>query len=258
MLLVFGELYAELTAVDRDRLRVRWGGRLLRQARAARGAGARVRVLGRVGRDGYGRTIRQLGAEAGLEWSLQEDPDHPTSLLLEDGAPTAYRAADAQLEPPPESFFEGGSLLHAGSWIFGLDPARTVADEVFREGLRRGLGLSLDLRSARGAFRASPEEVLRPFLPLSYMKVDAETLEVLGMRPGELVSWAGQVLFFAGDEVRLMSLFSEQRRPLDGARSPDEVYGRFLAGVVAGREAEAALERALGPDPADEGGSDES
>ncbi|WP_457629382.1 hypothetical protein [Oceanithermus sp.] len=245
MLLVFGELFAELSEADDGRLEVAWGGPLLRQARAARARGARVRVLGRVGRDGYGRAIKRLGQESGLEWVLQEDGDHPTGLLLHDPVPTAYRAADAQLEPPSDGFFEGGRLLHAGSWVFGLDPARTTASEIFREGLRRGLVLSLDLRAARWAFRAPPDEVLRPFLPLGYMKVDDEATEALGMRPGELVQWAGQVVFFTGGEVHLMSLFDERRWPLPAGAGPDEVYGRFLAGVTAGREPEAALEQAL-------------
>ena len=245
MLLVFGELYAELTNSGEACLDVASGGPLFRQALAARAAGARTRFLGRVGRDGFGRSIRRLGQEHDLEWALQEDGDRPTSLCLEGEAPVAYRAADAYLSPPSEAFFEGGRVLHAGAWIFGMDPARTTAAEVFREGLHRGLDLSLDLRTARWALRADLEEVLRPFLPLAYMKADAETLEALELRPGELFQWANTVLLFAPGKVRRMTLFDEQDQALRAGLHPDEAYGRFLAGASRGLEPEAALAAAL-------------
>ncbi|GEM90688.1 hypothetical protein [Oceanithermus desulfurans] len=245
MLLVFGELYAELTNSGEACLEVALGGPLLRQALAARAAGARTRFLGRVGRDGYGRSIRRIGQHHELEWALQEDGERPTSLWLGGDPPVAYRAADAHLEPPAESFFEGGRVLHAGAWAFGMDPARTTAAEVFREGLHQGLALSLDLRSARWALRADLEEVLRPFLPLAYMKADAEALEALELRPGELFQWANTVLLFAPGKVRRMTLFEEEDLALPAGLHPDEAYGRFLAGASRGREPEAALAAAL-------------
>ncbi|HGY10011.1 MAG TPA: hypothetical protein ENK37_08190 [Oceanithermus profundus] len=245
MLLVLGELYAELTHSDEACLDVVLGGPLMRQALAARSAGVRTRVLGRVGRDAYGRAIKRLGQEHGLEWSLQEDADRPTSLLLAGEVPVAYRAADAHLSPPPESFFEGGRVLHAGAWIFGMDPARTVAVEVFREGLHQGLELSLDLRTARWALRTELAEVLRPFLPLAYMKTDADTLEALELRPGELFQWANTVLLFTEGKVRRMTLLAESDHKRPRTRAADEVYGRFLAGVARGEESGAALEQAL-------------
>jgi len=247
MLLMFGEVYAELEARQDDSLQPRFGGALFRQAQAAAEAGARTRLLGRVGRDAYGRQVRVgLGA---VESFLQEDDDHPTSLLLLGEENVAYRMADAQLSYPGDSFFEGGELLHAGAWIFGLDPARTAAVEIFREGLRRGLTLSLDLRVARWAFRGELEEVLRPYLPLGYMKVDAETLAALGVRPGELFQWAGQVLYFDGGQVRRMSLFDEKSYPVPAGLTPDVVYGRFLARAHAGDDADEALQKALAAAP---------
>lgn len=245
MLLVFGELYTELKNAEEAYLDVAPGGPLLRQALAARALGARTRFLGRVGRDGFGRDIRRLGQQHELEWVLQEDSDHPTSLWLEGDPPVAYRAADAYLSPPSEAFFEGGRVLHAGAWVFGMDPARTTAAEVFREGLHRGLALSLDLRTARWALRADLEEVLRPFLPLSYMKVDEEALAALGLRRGELFQWANDVLLFAPGKLRRMTLFDERDLPLPAGLHPDEAYGRFLAGVSQGQESEAALQAAL-------------
>ena len=247
MLLVLGELYAEISG-DETCLQAVPGGALLRQAQAAHAAGARTRVLGRVGRDAYGRAIRRLGQEYGLEWSLQEDADRPTSLLLAGEVPVAYRAADAHLEPPPESFFEGGRVLHAGAWIFGMDPARTAAAAVFREGLQLGFELSLDLRTARWALKTELAEVLRPFLPLAYMKTDADALEALGLRPGELFQWAHTVLLFTEGKVRRMTLFAESDHECPRTRCADEVYGRFLAGVAGGGEADAAFARALEAD----------
>jgi len=245
MLLLFGELYTELATTKGDSLRPLLGGALLYQARAARSAGARLRLLGRVGRDDYGRAIRGEVASAEIEAVLQEDADHPTSLLLAGEGGVAYRTADAQLQPPGDSFFEGGSLLHAGAWIFGQDPGRTTAVEVFREGLRRGLTLSLDMRVARWAFRGEIEEVLRPYLPLGYMKIDSEAAAALGIKPGELFQWAGQVLYFDEGSVRRLSLFDEKSHRMPTGVTADEVYGRFLARVSLGDEAEEALKYAL-------------
>jgi len=245
MLLMFGELYVELVADEDGRLLPVLGGSLLRQARAALMAGSRLRFLGRVGRDDFGRAIRAELARGEVETVLQEDGEQPTSLLLISNEQVAYRAADAQLHSPGDSYFEGGSLLHAGSWIFGLDPGRTTAVEVFREGLRRGLTLSLDLRFARWACRGDLEEVLRPYLPLGYMKIDAETATALGIKPGELFQWAGQVLYFDGGTVRRLSLLDEKSHRMPAGVSADEVYGRFLARVGSGDDAEAALTAVL-------------
>jgi len=246
MLLIFGELYVELKSTKNDRLLTTPGGALLRQAQSARAAGSRLRFLGRIGRDGFGHDIRAEMTAFEIETVLQEDSDNPSSLLLmTENEKIAYRAADAHLLPPSDAFFEGGSLLHAGSWIFGLDPGRTTATEIFREGLRRGLTLSLDLRVARWAFRGDLEEVLRPYLPLGYMKIDAESAGALGIKPGELFQWAGQVLYFDDKNVRRLSLFDEKSHRLPAGVSADEVYGRFLALVGSGEEAEVALQAAL-------------
>ncbi|GEM_PF-3348722 len=246
MLLVFGEVYAELEEDTKSGfLRESVGGALFRQSLAAKSAGARVRFLTRAGRDGYGHRLKNLAAESRLELLLQEDRDYPTSLLLATEARASYRMADAHLAPPPESFYEGGVLLHAGSWIFGMDPGRTTASSVFREGLRRGLTLSLDLRYENWALRADLLEVLRPYLPLGYLKTDEESVTALGIRPGELFQWANTVLLFGESGLRRMTLFEEENLKLPRSKNPDEVYGAFLAGVVAGQEPQEALKEVL-------------
>jgi len=246
MLLLFGEIVVELAPDGQEGYwRSFSGGPLVRQALAAAATGARTRLLGRVGRDAFGRRVEEELAKSGVATVLQKDEDHPTSLMLGGERPAAYRLADTHLEPPGDAFFEGGTLIHGGAWIFGVDPARTTAVEVFHEGLRRGLALSLDLRLARWAVRGDLEEVLRPYLPLSYMKADAETAEAMGIRPGELFQWAGQVLYFDEGSVRRLSLLDEKQYRLPPNVGPDEVYGRFLAYVAGGAEATTALERAL-------------
>jgi len=246
MLLIFGELYVELRVTQDSLMQPVFGGALLRQAEAGGESGARLRLLGRVGRDDYGRAIRSRVTGAEIEGMLQEDDDRPTSLLLWGEEGIAYRMADARLQPPGDAFFDGGTLLHAGSWIFGQDPGRTTAVEVFREGLRRGLALSLDLRVARWACRGDLEEVLRPYLPLGFMKIDADAAVALDIKPGELFQWAGQVLYFDGGTVRRLSLFEEKSYTLPAKASADAIYGRFLAGVASGADADEALRRALG------------
>ncbi len=254
MLLAFGEALIELSGdgdgsnallSEVNHFTPRPGGAVLKQALAAARQGARVRLLTRVGRDAYGGVVRRTLAEAGVEGVVQEDPQLPTSLQLVGADAVAYRMADAQLEAPPESFFEGGTLLHASAWPFGLDPARTTAVKLFREGIRRGLALSLDLNYQPWAFRGDLLEVLRPFLPLSYLKVSEEALNLLDLRPGELFQLAHTVLYFRDKGLKLINLFGEHAFDAPPKGQEDAVYGAFLARIVGGADPEEALKAAL-------------
>ncbi len=253
MLLVVGEALIELQAEaggpfsESTAFAPRPGGAALKEALSAQAEGARVRFLTRVGRDAAGSWIKKTLQASGLELSLQEDPDHPTSLRLLGPDTLVYRAADAQLEAPGEAFFEGGRTLHLTAWPFGLDPGRTHAIKTVREGIRRGLSLSLDLNYHPRAFRGEFLEVIRPFMPFSYLKVDEEAAGHLGLKPGELFQLAGTVLFFRKNKVRLLSLMEERDYPLPEGAEPEAIYGRFLARVARGEEPEAALKAGLAP-----------
>ena len=252
MLLVVGEALVELLA-DREgplseetRFSPRPGGAALVEASAAAETGARVRLLSRVGRDAAGAWIRRTLAEAPLESALQEDANHPTSLVLRGPDLIVHRGADAQLGPAGEAFFEGGTMLHLTAWPFGLDPARTHAIQTVREGIRRALSLSLDLNYHPRAFRGDLMEVIRPFMPFSYLKVDEEAAQHLGLKPGELFQLAGTVLFFRPGKVRLLSLMDEDDYPLPEDADPEELYGRFLGYLTQGADPKEALKKVLG------------
>ena len=251
MLLVVGEALVELEAEnegplsEESRFRPHPGGAAYREARAAAGAGARVRLLARIGRDAAGSWIRRSLSEAPLEAPLQEDPAHPTSLVLRGPDTLIYRGADAHLEAAGEAFFEGGTMLHLTAWPFGLDPGRTQAIQTVREGIRRALSLSLDLNYHPRAFRGDLMEIIRPFMPFSYLKVDEDSARFLGLKPGELFQLAGTVLFFRPGRVRLLSLMDETDYPVPEEADPVEVYGRFLGRLSQGAEPPEALEAAL-------------
>ncbi len=253
MLLVVGEALIELQAESEGAFSPatafapRPGGAALTEALAAKAGGARVRFLTRVGRDAAGGWIKKTLQQAGLEATVQEDPAHATSLRLQGPDTLIYRAADAQLEEPGEAFFEGGTMLHLTAWPFGLDPGRTHAIKLVREGIRRGLALSLDLNYHPRAFRGDFLEVIRPFMPFSYLKVDEEAAGHLGLKPGELFQLAATVLFFRSGRVRLLSLLEEQDFPLPEDAVPEAIYGHFLARVAGGEEPEAALKAVLTP-----------
>lgn len=248
MLLVIGEALIELeggASFEQSAFKPRPGGAALLEAVSAAEAGAKVRFLTRVGRDAAGAWIKATLAQSGLEAQVQEDHQHPTSLALTGPDTLFYRAADAQLDAPGEVFFEGGTTLHATAWPFGLDPARTHAVQTFREGIRRGLALSLDLNYHPRAFRGDLLEVIRPFMPFSYLKVDDEAARMLGLKPGELFQLAGTVLHFRPGRVRLLSLMDETDHPLPEEADPEEVYGRFLGHLAKGAEAPEALKAAI-------------
>ncbi len=251
MLLVVGEALVELEA-EREgpfsedaRFTPRPAGAAYKEARAAAGVGARVRFLARVGRDAAGSWIKRSLGEMELEAPVQEDPAHPTSLVLTGPDTLIYRGADAHLEPAGEAFFEGGTMLHLTAWPFGLDPGRTHAIQTVREGIRRALALSLDLNYHPRAFRGDLLEVIRPFMPFSYLKVDDEAARMLGLKPGELFQLAGTVLHFRPGRVRLLSLMDESDHPLPEEADPEEVYGRFLGHLAKGAEPPEALKAAI-------------
>jgi len=253
VLLVVGEALIELQAESPGpfspdvAFQPRPGGDALTEALAAQAAGARVRLLTRVGRDAGGGWIKKTLQQSELETALQEDPVHATSLRLRGPDTLIYRSADAHLEEAGEAFFEGGTMLHLTAWPFGLDPGRTHAIRIVREGIRRGLALSLDLNYHPRAFRGEFLEVVRPFMPFSYLKVDEEAAGHLGLKPGELFQLAATVLFFRQGRVRLLSLLEEHDHPLPEGAEPEAIYGRFLGRVAQGEEPEAALKNVLAP-----------
>jgi len=248
VLLVIGEALIELeggASFEQSAFKPRPGGAALLEAVSAAEAGAKVRFLTRVGRDAAGAWIKATLAQSGLEAQVQEDHQHPTSLALTGPDTLFYRAADAQLDAPGEVFFEGGTTLHATAWPFGLDPARTHAVQTFREGIRRGLALSLDLNYHPRAFKGDLLEIIRPFMPFSYLKVDEPAARALGLKPSELFTLAGTVLFFREERVQLLSLMDESEAPLPPNVPAEAIYGRFLAAIDGGAEAAEALSAAL-------------
>ena len=59
------------------------GGKGANQAVAARRMGAAVTMIGRVGDDGYGQTLRQVAAQDGIETEyIETDPEEPTGVAL--------------------------------------------------------------------------------------------------------------------------------------------------------------------------------
>ncbi len=251
MLLVVGEALIEMTSESEgpfssdQRFVPEPGGFALKEAVAAAKQGARVRLLSRIGRDGAGGWIKKKLQQANLELMLQEDPVFPTSLVVRGPDTLIYRLADAHLEPANEAFFEGGRLLHTTAWPFGLDPGRTSAVQTFREGMRRGLGLSMDLNYHPRAFRGDFMEIIRPYLPFTYLKIDEDSLEHLGLKPSELFQLATTVLFFRRQQVRLLSLMDEENFPLAAEQDPEAIYGKFLAAVSQGAEPADALSTAM-------------
>ncbi|WP_328975811.1 sugar kinase [Streptomyces canus] len=124
---------------------------------AARGGGAEVRLLGRVGADAAAWHEREL-AECGVRPRLVVDPEAPTGtvICLVDTGEGAERTlitdsgASLRLEPDDwsDALLDGVAWLHLSGYLLFSEPSRALV-AVARESARaRGVPVSLDPASA--------------------------------------------------------------------------------------------------------------
>jgi sugar/nucleoside kinase (ribokinase family) len=96
---------------------VRPGGSATNAAVAAARAGARVLLVGRIGDDAAGATVRDALAEARVETRLAVDPTLPTGSVvysLAEGSASAERGANRAFVPEDVGTLRAGAILVSG------------------------------------------------------------------------------------------------------------------------------------------------
>lgn len=124
---------------------------------AARGGGAEVRLLGRVGADAAAWHEREL-AECGVRPRLVVDPEAPTGtvICLVDTGEAAERTfltdsgASLRLEPDDwsDALLDGVAWLHLSGYLLFSEPSRALVAVALESARARGVPVSLDPASA--------------------------------------------------------------------------------------------------------------
>ncbi|WP_405521354.1 carbohydrate kinase family protein [Streptomyces canus] len=124
---------------------------------AARGGGAEVRLLGRVGADAAAWHEREL-AECGVRPRLVVDPEAPTGtvICLVDAGEGAERTlltdsgASLRLEPDDwsDALLDGVAWLHLSGYLLFSEPSRALVAVALESARARGVPVSLDPASA--------------------------------------------------------------------------------------------------------------
>ncbi|MFF0088562.1 carbohydrate kinase family protein [Streptomyces canus] len=124
---------------------------------AARGGGAEVRLLGRVGTDAAAWHEREL-AECGVRPRLVVDPEAPTGtvICLVDTGEAAERTfltdsgASLRLEPDDwsDALLDGVAWLHLSGYLLFSEPSRALVAVALESARARGVPVSLDPASA--------------------------------------------------------------------------------------------------------------
>lgn len=151
-------LHAKPLTPDTDtaaRISVRPGGSAANTAAWAAHAGARVRLLARVGADSAD-WHREALARGGVETCLRVDPDRSTAVVIDlvDGAGertfVTDRGASGVLGPSDweDSLLDGVGRLHlSGYLLFGAE-GRALAEVAVAAARARGIGVSVDPASS--------------------------------------------------------------------------------------------------------------
>jgi sugar/nucleoside kinase (ribokinase family) len=145
------DLYAEpigRSVAEAERYRPHGGGAPANVATAVARLGGRVQLVGRVGRDDFGRMLRDRLLAEGVDTSLLLDEDAATGLCfvaLRDGErrfspyPRRFAAADKrwQVQPAELTAVEHAQVLYLGSTGLVADPSRTSTERALAHGAGR-------------------------------------------------------------------------------------------------------------------------
>lgn len=241
------------------RVSARPGGAGANAAVWAASAGARTRLVGRVGDDLAGRLLREAVEERGVDAALAVDPEAPTGTLLAvreagERSMVADRGANARLaeEDLPETI-EAGAVLVSGYLVFhpgsrpaaeaAIDRARAnhVAVDAASWPLIRDLGPARFFQAVRGATLLLANEAEADALT----GLAAEEAAVaLAERAGSAAvkRGAGGAVLATRDGVIRMP--SPRAEAIDPTGAGDAFDGVLLASLAAGASPEEAVGRA--------------
>ncbi len=262
-------LHAEPLAPDTDttaRTAIRPGGSAANTAAWAARAGARVRLLARVGADSAD-WHREALVRGGVEPCLRVDPERPTAVVIDlvDGAGertfVTDRGASGALGPADweASLLDGVGRLHlSGYLLFGAD-GRALAAVAVAAARARGIGVSVDPASSGFLNEFGPDRFLALLASLGGVDLllpnfdEARVLTVPSADPpaaaralsahcGCLVALklgaAGALLAEHGEVLGPVQ--APAAVPLDSTGAGDAFAGGLLAALLDGAEPSAA------------------
>ena len=169
------------------------GGAPANLAVAAARLGASTAFIGKVGADAYGKYLRTVLEENGVDTQgLLEDPKEPTTLAVVSVDETGERSfsfyrdpsADVNLKPEeiPAALLKDTRVLHFGSVSLTAEPARSATLHAARTARENGCLVSYD-PNYRASLWSSQEEavrVMKAALPLcDILKISDEELPLL-------------------------------------------------------------------------------
>jgi len=116
--------------------------------------GRRVVLAAAVGRDGFGRFLREHATRSGLALRLAERPEPTTHVFVARSTATPdfvhVRGADRLLRPDqlPDTALAAATLFHTTGFALSLDPARSVILDAAHRADAAGTAVSLDVNFA--------------------------------------------------------------------------------------------------------------
>lgn len=269
MIHVFGSLNVDLvvpvahlpvageTVLGRS-YRIVAGGKGANQALAARRAGAAVRMVGAVGRDGFAATALAELAADGVDLADVARVAAPTGAAFigvdENGQNQIIVASGANLEARAAQVGEG-SWQRGDSLLLQMEVPAAENEQLARRARRRGLRTILNLAPALPLSRATLEaldwlvvnelEVVAAAAPLGGSGLAPEpAARFLAGKGAAVVVTLGAAGAFACDADRAWRIGVLPIRPVDSTGAGDAFVGVFAATLDAGGSPAEALRRA--------------
>jgi fructokinase len=206
-LTAIGEILIDLTQTGRDargipQFAANPGGAPANVAVAARRLGATTAFVGKVGRDGYGRYLRGVLEENGVNTQgLVEDEAALTTLAVvtvDDSGErsfTFYRDNTADVRLSPEDVAVGDTkILHFGSVSLTAEPSRSATLSAVRSAKKQGALISYDPN-----YRANLWD--DPNRAIGEMKAPLPLVDVLKVSDEELVLLTGTADLEVGSQL---------------------------------------------------------
>ncbi len=194
-IITIGEILIDLTQTGREEnighFAAYPGGAPANVAVAAARLGAKAGFIGKVGRDGFGETLRKTLVDNGVDAShLAVDADHPTTLAVVsvneagDRSFSFYRGADGQLsaEEIPDDVLQAARIVYFGSVSLTEEISRhAVLDAAKRaKALGRVIAYDPNYRESLWESEEAAAEQMRKLLPLTdILKVSEEEFRLL-------------------------------------------------------------------------------
>lgn len=231
------------------------GGKGANQAVAAARMGAAVTMIGRVGNDEYGQTLRQLAAQDGIDTSyIEVDPKEPSGVALitvdREGRNTIVVASGANLALTTDHLHKAERAFSAADvLVTQLESPLEVVSEAVNLAVKRGMHVILNPAPARSL----PEELLAEvefFIPNEGEAVHIAGTESLEAAIPKLLGFGVCNLIITLGEHGVLLVTRDGRKQfpahkveaIDTVAAGDAFVGAFATGIAEGMSVEEAIQ----------------